>query len=233
VEFFYKILPFIVPILIMLSMYYQYKNKDKEEKPSWLEQQPLIRYIKLVFFTRVYYRQWTIFFALPLWFSLIIGMVNLIGDIERLVYPPLPLEKMQIQHGAIKSITDSRKMDDLLILQTDNGATEKYAYDIYGSMDRYIDRNVTIFYTRGFSSGFTIDNKIYEIIADDTNATLNKYPYSYEHSVEFNKSTFNFTMYCFLVAIISGYMVWLFNHKELPIHRLGRIKMRKKTNKKL
>lgn len=231
-ELFWKIIPFIIPLLIMIVAYQQYKNKGKEistaKKPSWLERQPWYQYIKLVFYTRVFYRQWTAIWHVPLFFSIVFGFGTLVSNLTYLIYPPLPLEKMQKQQGVIESVVIRKKMDDLLILRNSNGVQESYAYRLYGSDNKYLDQNVTVFYSKGFSSLFSMDNIIYQIITNDTHTILDPLPYDYERVLQLQRSFWKFTKYCFYVAIFSAFMIWIFNRKELPIHRLNRMKLHKK-----
>jgi hypothetical protein len=228
-EFFWKTIPFLVPILIMVIAYQQYKNRgneiSKDKKPSWLEQQQWYQYIKLVFFTRVFYRQWTAIWHVPLFFSIIFGFGTLIANLTYVIYPPLPLEKMQKQQGVIESIVKRKKMDDLLILRTNDGVQKSYAYRLYGSESKYLNQNVTIFYTKGFSSLFSTDNVIYQVASNNTKEILDKY--DYERVFQNHRSFWKFTKTCFYIAMFSAFMIWIFNRKELPIHRLNRIKLHK------
>jgi hypothetical protein len=227
-ELFWMIIPFITPLLIIIVAYQQYKNKgiSTYKKLSWLERQPLYQYIKSIFFTRVYYRQWTAIWHVPLFFSIIFGFGTLIANLTYVIYPPLPLEKMQKQQGVIESIVIRKKMDDLLILRNSNGVQESYAYRLYGSDNKYLEQNVTVFYTKGFSSLFSIDNIIYQVTNNSTKEILDKY--DYERVLQKHRSFWKFTKTCFYIAMFSAFMIWVFNRKELPIHRLNRMKLHTK-----
>ena len=227
-ETFWTLIPFVVVLLIAINLYETYKNRGKEkiQKLSWIEGQSFFKYLKLVFVTRVNLRPWTAVWYIPLFFATVLSL-NLINNIRHSIYPPLPLEKMQTQQGIIQSIIKRKKMDDLLVLKTNSGLREEYAYRLYGSADKYIDQNVTIYYSRGFSSLFSIDNRIYQITTNDTKLILD--PYNYIWSLRANKNSWNFTQYCFFIAIFSLFMIWIPNRNELPIHRLNRMKSYKKN----
>lgn len=225
-EVFLQILPFLVIVLIGKNLYHSFKNKDRIEKElTWLEQKPLFQYLKLVFIVRTRYRTASFLFFLPMWFCIFFGAASLYVNLTEFIYPPVALEKMQIQQGIIKSITIRKKMDDLLVLKTDSGTLEKYAFRLNGSIEKYIDKNVRIYYSRGFSSAYTIDNRIYQINEIGNNNILEKY--NYKRHLEVNQMSRNFTRNFILIGVFSAFMVWFLNKKELPIHRLNRIKMRK------
>lgn len=229
-ELFWKTIPFITPLLIMVIAYKQYKNKDNDisanKKPSWLQRQSWYQYIKLVFYTRVFYRQWTAIWHVPLFFSVVFGFGTFLVNLTDVLYPPLPLAKMHTQQGIIESIIVRKKMDDLLLLRNSNGGQESYAYRLYGSENKYLDHNVTVYYTRGFSSLFSIDNIIYQIIDNRTKEILDQY--DYERVLQNHRSFWKFSRFCFYIAIFSAFMLWVFNRKELPIHRFNRMKLHKK-----
>lgn len=230
-ELFWKSIPFITPLLIMIVAYQQYKNQSKEislrYKPSWLDQQTWYQYIKLVFYTRVFYRQWTAIWHVPLFFGVVFGFGTLVANLTDVLYPPLPLEKMHTQQGIIESIIVRKKMDDLLIFRNSNGMEERYAYRLYGSDKKYLEQNVTIFYAKGFSSLFSIDNVIWQITSNGTGEILDPIPYDYERVLQNHGAFWKFTKNCFFIAVFSAFMIWTFNRKELPIHRLNRVKMNK------
>lgn len=231
-ELFWKILPFLIPLIIVAGMYRDYKNQDAvkiEKPPSWLQRQEWYQYIKLVFYTRPqHYRPSSLVWYYPMVICLFFGVGSFVVNIQNLIYPPLPLEKMQTQQGIIESITLRKKMDDLLVLRRYDGVREEYAYRIYEPADKFIDKNVTVYYHRGFSSAFSIDNQIHQIITNDTHTILDPLPYDYERYLRNGRGFWNFTKYLFYIAAFSAFMLWRANRKELPIHRLNRMKLNKK-----
>ncbi|MBU0631801.1 hypothetical protein KKA17_04080 [bacterium] len=230
-EILLSILPFIVLFLIGRSIYVKYKElkeRKKIQKPvSVFEKYQWSRYIKLVFGTRVWYRQSTAIWYVPFGFAFAFGGASLFVNLGSLVYPPLPLEKMQTKDGVIKSIVLRKKIDDLLILSTKDGIDEKFAIRNASAQEAksLLNKEAKVWYHRGWSSGFTIDNIIYEITLDGK--SIRKYPYDYERYLETNMLSWNFTKYCFYIVLFSALMIWIPNRKELPIHRLNRIKFNK------
>lgn len=232
-ELFWIIIPFLIPLIIVGGMYRDYKNQDvvKVEKPSWLEKQSFYQYIKLVFYTRPqYYRPSSLIWYYPMIMSLALFSASFCLHITDAIYPPLPLEKMQTQQGVIESITLRKKMDDLLVLRRYDGVREEYAYRTSENrIPLYIDKNVTVYYHTGFSSLFSIDNQIHQIVTNDTHTILDLFPYDYERHLQTIRGSWTLTKYVFLVAVFSAFMLWRANRKELPIHRLNRIKRNRKN----
>ncbi len=229
---FFIIIPFLVPLWVLYTLYKQYKDKKEgkvkeTKKVSKLNKYAWFRYIKLVFGTRVWYRQSTAIWFVPLGFAFVFGMGTFYINSTRLIYPPLPLEKMITEKGIIKSIVLRKKMRDLLILTTEDGKDKKFGFASFaGEVDTLPNQSVKVWYARGMSSAYTVDNIIYEITKDGK--TIRKYPYDYEHRLETRKSFWSFAKYCLYIALFSLSMIWIGNRKELPIHRLGRIKFNKR-----
>ncbi|MDD2369831.1 MAG: hypothetical protein PHQ90_11050 [Sulfuricurvum sp.] len=232
-ELFWKILPFLIPLIIAAGMYRDYKNQDaiKVEKRSWLQKQPFYQYIKLVFYTRPQYnRKSSLVWFYSMVFSLYLFFATFAIHITKAIYPDLPLEKMQIQQGVIESITLRKNMNDLLILRTYDGVREEYGYlTTHGRIPLYIDKNVTVYYSRGFDGLFIIENRIHQIITNDTHTILDFLPYDYERVLRHKRGLWSFTRYLFYVTAFSAFMLWRANRKELPIHRLNRIKRNRKN----
>jgi hypothetical protein len=204
----------------------QDKEKVKEKKKvSKLNKYGWFRYIKLVFGTRVLYRQSTAIWFVPLGFSFLFGIVTFYINLTHVIYPPLPLEEMSTEKGVIKSIVKRRKMDDLLTLTTKDGKEREFAFNSSLGEDTLVNQNVTVWYKKGMSSAFTVDNIIYEITRDGK--TIRTNPYDYEHRVGTQKSAWTFVKYCLYTTLFSLLMIWIGNRKELPVHRLGRIKFNK------
>ena len=229
-ELFWKILPFLIPLWLLVVLIIKYRNGVKEEVPksSWLAQTKFVKYIALVFFTRVELRRWTGIFYLPL----ILGFFGsfAIGPIiQDKIYPPLPLEKMHTQEGLIKSITERKKMHDLLILEIKNN---KYIeFGVFESRNQglflLLNKKVKVWYSRGFSSVYTTHDIIHEVTIEGK--SVMRHPYDYKRLLEVNRSFQNFAKYSFYLAIFSVLMIWIPNRKELPIHRLNRMRLYKKS----
>jgi hypothetical protein len=230
-EILLSILPFVVLFLIGRNIYVKYKEVKEKKKIqksiSFFEKYQWYRYIKLVFGTRVWYRQSTAIWYVPFGFAFVFGAASLFVNVGSLVYPPLPLEKMQTKDGVIKSIVLRKKIDDLLILNMKNGKDDKFAFRNASVEEAnfLLNKEAKVWYHRGWSSGFSIDDIIYEITLDGK--SIRKYPYDYERYIETNILSWNFTKYCFYIVLFSALMIWIGNRKELPIHRLNRIKFNK------
>jgi hypothetical protein len=209
---FFSILPFLVPLLVLYTLYKQYKDKkagivQEKRKVSKLNKYGWFRYIKLVFGTRVMYRQSTAIWFVPLGFSFVFGTVTLYINLTHLIYPTLPLEEMT----------------------RENGKDKQFAFDSFaGEVDILpkLNQSVKVWYAKSMSSAYTVDNIIYEITKDGK--TIREYPYDYEQRLEMDKSWWNFTKYCLYISLFSLLMIWIGNRKELPVHRLGRIKVNKR-----
>jgi hypothetical protein len=118
-------------------------------------------------------------------------------------------------------------MDGLLVLEIKNNQLKEFAC---GNEDRLLlqrNKPVKIWYSRGFSSLFTIENRIYEVTIDGKSVL--KYPYDYKRYLEVEASFWNFTKYSFYLTLFSALMIWIPNRKELPIHRLNRMRLYKKN----
>jgi hypothetical protein len=229
-ELYWNIVPFITPLILLVVAYKMYKNKkngieEDENQSSWLERYSWYRYIKLVFVTRVRQRPWTVLLFLPLFLSSIFGFVTLINNLKRVAYPPVQLNQMQTKQGVVKNIILRKKMDDLLVFKTLEGTKEEYAFrTTKQDSKKYINKKVTIFFTPGWSSAFTIDQIIYEI--REKNRIL--YPYNYQRHLEVNELFWKISYYSLGIAACLVFLLWLANRKELPIHRLNRIKNKQK-----
>lgn len=222
-----SILPFVVLFLIGRNIYVKYKElKEKkkiEKSVSFFEKYQWYRYIKLVFGTRVLYRQSTAIWYVPFGFAFVFGGASLFVNLGTLVYPPLPLEKMQTETGTIESIHLRKSMKDILVLKIDQNKQVVYAINSsQKETKQLLHKKAKIWYHRGWSSGFSIDDIIYEITLDGK--SIRKYPYDYERYIETNILSWNFTKYCFYIVLFSALMIWIGNRKELPVHRLNRMR---------
>lgn len=221
-ETFWTIIPFIVPLLVLSELYRRYKNKNepKEKKTvSKLEKYKFYRYLKLIFIERGVVKFWSAIWYVPLFFSLI-GTVTFVGELKDSVFPPLPLEKMQTKEGVIKSIILRKNIDDLLILSLKSGKNEEFVIrnSFAEEVNYLLNKKVKVWYSRGWSSAFSIDNIIYEITLDGK--SIRKHQYDFGKVLEVRNSVRSFAMYCLYILLFSIFMIWIQNRKELPAHRL-------------
>jgi len=227
-ETFWKIIPFLIPLWIFVILIVKYRNGVKEETPrlSWLAQTKFVKYVILVFFKRVELRRWTGIWYLPLMLGFF-GSFALGTVIEDAIYPPMPLEKMHTQEGILKSIVKRRKMKDLLVLQINNQQEKEFAVIRDNGLDLVLNKRVKVWYSRGFSSVITIEDIAHEVTVDGK--SVRQYPYDYKRYLEGYASFAKFGKYSFYLALFSALMIWIPNRKELPIHRLNRMRLYKKN----
>ncbi len=206
-EFFWIVLPFITIFLIGRIVYDNYKSKYKEKKASKLRQYWLDSYIRLIFVERVNLRPITGVWLIPLFFSVILGVATFVITLEYLVYPALPLKEMQTENGIIKSVILRKKMQDLLILTTEDGNDKTFVYTAFkGEVNTLANQRVKVWYSRGWNTAFSTGDIIYEITKDKK--TVRNFSYSFYKRIEIQ------------------------NRKERPVHRLYRIKLYKKNKGK-
>ena len=220
----------------MYIIYKQYKNKrnaveEYEKRLAWFEKNRWLRYIKTIYIDRGVVKFWSAIWYVPLLFCSFIGITLLVGSLESLILPPLPLDKMQTQVGTIKLIKERRNMFDLLVLKTEKG--KELSFFIRScSKERQpmvLNKKVKIWFSKSWSSLFSIKNEVYEITANGK--SLKAQPYSYKQEIEANKKDLNFALDCLYIAFFSAFMIWIQNLKEKPYHRLYRLKRYKKLQK--
>ena len=231
-ELFYTILPFIVPLLVLIQIYHNYKNrkKVKEKKTSKFEQYKLYRYLKTIYVERGIVKFWSAIWYVPLLFGSVFGIVSIFGHFQDSFFPPIPLEKMQTQTGTIESVQLRRNMDAILVLKNDQNKQAVYAiHTTQKEAKLLLHKKAKVWYTKGWSSGFTVENIIYEITNNEK--SIRYFPYNYEHHLEVDKEFLNFTLTLSYICLFSLFMIWVQNRKELPAHRLYRLKRYQKLQK--
>lgn len=223
-DIFWTILPFITLYLIGWRIWHSYKAKKNKEEPVEKKHSKLYNYLHLIFIERVNLRPSivTVIAYVVLFFSGLLSFGSIPANLLNKIFPPLPLEQMQTSEGLVKSIAFRKKTDDLLVLETASGKQENYAFRTSEEQkERLLNKKVKLFYTKGFSDLFTINNRIYQIEKD---GSVLGHAYSYEKALANNKSFWNFTKNSFIVFFISAFIIWFPNRKERPIHRLNRLK---------
>lgn len=217
-------MPFITLYLIGWKIWHSYKAKKNKEQPIEKKHSKLYNYLHLIFIERVNLRPSivTVVAYVVLFFSGLLFNASFVVNLKKEIFPPVPLEKMQISEGIVKSIVFRKKMDDLLVLETPSGKREHYAFiTSKEEVEILLNNKVKFFYSKGFSSLFTIDNRIYQIVKD---GKIVLPAYSYESALAYRKVTWNFVKNSFLVFLVSAFIIWFPNRKERPIHRLNRLK---------
>ena len=233
---FFIIIPFLVPLMLMYIVYKQYKNKrnaveEYEKRLAWFEKNRWLRYIKTIYIDRGVVKFWSAIWYVPLLFCSFIGITLLVGSLESLILPPLPLDKMQTQVGTIELIKERRNMFDLLVLKTEKGKELSFFIRSCSKKRQHmiLNKKVKIWFSKSWSSLFSIKNEVYEITLNGK--SLRTQPYSYKQKIEANKKDLNFALDCLYVAFFSAFMIWIQNRKEKPYHRLYRLKRYKKLQK--
>lgn len=223
-ETFWTIIPFITPLLIILIVYKRSKNKEKVQKISWLEKQSFYKYVKLVFFTRVKYRPWTMLLHFSFWISILLFYITINIYIST---PAVPLTQMKVLEGNVREIYLNKKSSDILVLHISNG-TEKMLATSMNKQERQslLGKKIKIWYFNVYNM-FHFEDTIYQIYIN--NKPLNKHwAYSYAIHVENKKKMMSFIIRVLFIAFLSAFFLWFFNKQELPIHRFNRIKNNKK-----
>jgi hypothetical protein len=233
---FFIIIPFLVPLMVMYIAYKQYKNKrnavaEYEKRLAWFEKNRWLRYIKTIYIDRGVVKFRSAIWYVPLLFCFFIGITLLVGSLESLILPPLPLDKMQTQVGTIELIKERRNMFDLLVLKTEKG--KELSFFIRSCSKKrqpmILNKKVKIWFSKSWSSLFSIKNEVYEITVNGK--SLRTQPYIYKQKIEANKKDLNFALDCLYIAFFSAFMIWIQNRKEKPYHRLYRLKRYKKLQK--
>jgi hypothetical protein len=232
-ELFLNIIPFIVIFLISIQIYKQIKNKNKTEKNNSVlkpSKYKLINYLKAVFLQRGTVKFLSAIWYVPFTIAFVLMVTFIIIGIETLIFPPIPLEKMHTQEGVIESIQLRKKMDSLLILRTDDN--KKLDFSIYTREEEKSvlqNKRVKLWYQRGMSSLYTVDNIIQEITINDQSIRL--YQYSYEKALKNEARDLKIVVNSFYVLVFSAFMIWVQNIKEKPYHRLARMQQYKRKLK--
>lgn len=231
-ELFYTILPFIVPLLVLIQIYHNYKNRNKveEKKTSKLEKYKLYRYLKTIYVERGIVKFWSAIWYVPLLFCSVFGIIIIFTQFQQSIFSPISLEKMQTETGTIESIQLRKSMKDILVLKI--GHNKQVVYAINSSQKEaklLLHKKAKVWYTKGWSSVFSVENIIYDITINGK--SIREYPYDYKRHLESNKDFLNFGLACIYIAFFSLFIIWIQNRKELPVHRLYRLKRYQKLQK--
>ena len=230
---FFIIIPFLIPLWVMYITYKQYQDKKAgrlQRRTSRFEKYEWYRYLRIIYVERGVVKFWSAIWYIPLLFCSVFGVISILGYFQDSIFPPIPLKQMQTKMGTISSIQLRKKMDDLLILKTDKDETLTYSIrSTKKEAKRLFHKKVKIWYTKGWSSTFSIDNIIYQVRIDGRKTS--KYPYDYQHHLSTDKSFLNFGIICIYITLFSLFIIWIQNRKEKPYHRLYRLKRYKKLQK--
>ncbi|MDD5053520.1 MAG: hypothetical protein PHO27_12365 [Sulfuricurvum sp.] len=226
-ELFWTIALFLVPLSVAMNLYHTYKNRGKVKEykePTWLEKKPFYRYVKLVFFTRVRYREWTVIFQFSFWISVFLLVTWFIDLIAR---PAIPLNQLQFSEGIVESIQLNKKTSDKLILKSSDRKTHVFSTQLREDLkNRLLGQRIQVWYHTSFNVFAPYEDWIYQLYLHDK--PLNeRWKYNYEKDLREQKEAIIFMIKLIVVALGSIVMLWTFNRKELPIHRLTRMKLRK------
>ena len=230
---FFIIIPFLVPLMVMYIVYKQYKNKRKaveiyEKRLAWFEKNKWLRYIKTIYIDRGVVKFWSAIWYVPLLFCTFIGITFMVGSLESLVLPPLPLDQMQTKVGIIKTIKERRNMFDLLVLETKKEKEISFFIRSCSKERRalLINKKVKIWFSKSWSGLFSIKNEVFEITVNGR--SIREKPYSYKQKIKHNKKELNFALNCLYIALFSAFIIWIQNRKEKPYHRLYRLQRYRK-----
>ena len=219
------IAPFALFYLIALQIYRTNKTKTvKGKENTWLQKQKAYKYIKLIFFTRgLNNRKWTLLLYIPLSLYLVIGLYELMIYYS---YPAIPPNKMKTIEGTVETISFNRSGPDTITLTKNDGTIKK----VYSSIDkdiqsRLLGKHVQVWYASHFNVFYFYD-KVYQLYVDEKPFIKygREWVYSYEKHLKNKKIQFDDMLDTFAKIAVFSFIIWFLNRKELPIHRLNRVK---------
>jgi len=146
---------------------------------------------------------------------------------KHLAQPIIPYEKMKTIKGNVQSILRHHKSSDILTLKTSEGEKKLFG-KFYKVSSELLNKDIKIWYSSQFRD-FQFQDYIHYI-------EINKKAFKRKRSYQERKLERNFRWLAIkdflIVAIISILILWIGNRKELPIHRLNRLKRYKFKMKK-
>jgi len=223
-----KILPFLVPLLLLGAWYQNVQNKKLgiEEEPSKLKKWFKTTQIYAIFIYRAGLRPSSLFFYWVFVFTAFLILIGSIGVVN--TKSPIPLKKMKQVEGYISKVVwiEAGKGDDYIKLKTDNGTEEVYLIrldkKIVKSLNKIKDK-VTVYSYERYHINILQTKHIAEIKYN------NKFLVGYDYKLYLQRdNTFNSffydTWFGLKIALVGFFFIFLLNYEELPIHRLNRMK---------
>lgn len=231
-----KILPFLVPLLLLGAWYQNKQNKKLgiEEEPSKLKEWFKTTQIYTIFIYRVGLRPSSLFFY---WMFVFPAFLILIGSIIVLdTKSPIPLKKMKEVKGYITKVVwiEAGRGDDYIKLKTDDGKEEVYLILLDKKIVELLNDikdQITVYSYERYYVNILHTKHIAEIKYNNEFLVGYDYKLYLQRRNIFNSLFYN-TWFGLKIALIGFFFIFLLNYEEKPIHRLNRMKKYLKNHKK-
>lgn len=230
-------------LILAIWQYIEYRKKRKENRVIYLPKDKWFQktYIWQVFFRRAFYRPVAssfpyVLFILPS-FIMMFWNYSLWSDGY-----PLKLEEMKKTSGIVTKVHQGRGKNsyDYIWVKDDKDHEDEYrVYSFLNHEDAEFKQKVqdtkakvTVWYEE--REGVFVDYKVaWQLTVNDKPVSLgNKihFVYNYERVLKHYKSALPNLILWIQYALVGWFWIWWLNKKELPIHRLNRMKYYKKHN---
>lgn len=179
-------------------------------------------YLFRVFIERIRYRPSVLFFYVII-FILLFPLNSLVTDY--FFNKVSTLDEMYIKIGTINNLTRYKGISNLH-LKDSNGKEYMFYYNFSeNDVPKLLNKEVKIYFQELYSMPFVTSSFIIEEIYLDEKYIEDYMEKGYKNSLIFKKKLPTIIGILIFIILINIFMVWKFNHKELPIHRLNRIKL--------
>jgi hypothetical protein len=231
-----KILPFLVPLLLLGVWYQNVRNKKLgiKEEPSRFMKWFKTTQIYSIFVYRVSLRPSSLFFYWMFIFPAFLILIGSIGVID--TKSPIPLKKMKEVKGYITKVvwTEAGRGDDYIKLKTDDGKEEVYLIrldkKIVDLLNNIKDQVTVYSYERYYVNIFQTKH-IAEIKYNNEFLVGYDYKLYLQRDNIFNSLFYN-TWFGLKIAFIGFFFILLLNNNQKPISTLNRMKKYLKNQKK-
>ena len=231
-----KILPFLVPLLLLGAWYQNVKNKklDIEEEPSKLKEWFKTTQIYTIFIYRAGLRPSSLFFY---WIFVFTAFLVFMAGITFLnLRPHVYLEDIKPVEGYITKVVwiKAGKGGDYIKLKTDNGTEEVYLLLLDEERVEFLNNvkgKVTVYpyeryYINIFQTKHIVDLKYKNkfLVGYFAKEGFGKDKNKKKLNVKIIYNFFYNTWFGLKIALIGLFFIFLLNYEEKPIHRLNRMR---------
>ena len=226
-----KILPFLVPLLLLGAWYQNVQNKKLgiEEEPSKLKKWFKTTQIYAIFIYRAGLRPSSLFFY---WIFVFTAFLVFMAGITFLnLRPHVYLEDIKPVEGYITKVfwIKAGKGDDYIKLKTDDGREEVYLIGLNKERVEFLNN------VKGKVIVYPYERYYINIFQTKDIADLkykDKFLVGYFNPNHYKKEQGTFNLWDFFyetwfglkIALIGLFFIFLLNYEEKPIHRLNRMK---------
>ena len=231
-----KILPFLVPLLLLGAWYQNKQNKKLgiEEEPSKLKEWFKTTQIYTIFIYRVGLRPSSLFFYWMFVFPAFLILIGSIGVLD--TKSPIPLKKMKEVKGYITKVVwiEAGRGADYIKLKTDDGKEEVYLILLDKKIVELLNDikdQITVYSYERYYVNILHTKHIAEIKYNNEFLVGYDYKLYLQRDNIFNSLFYN-TWFGLKIALIGFFFIFLLNYEEKPIHRLNRMKKYLKNHKK-